>query len=343
MEAEIIDEDDQGIGVRVIDNSDVNHTVAVGFDGEVQGHSQNGYPDDPSERTSEESKHVSQARRFAQYYVYRRRGHETIDPYSERDNIANPDRLAAATLILAAMSDEAFEASFRDYYRQLMSYHTDEESVITLPAEAADAPVVRIEQDVYLALELSDYHELLAYLDEVKALTALEEALDTPPETPSPTDEGLFERLQSVLSRHRSESDLERYAEKLSTLYVDEISPLRVHWQRGGREYVEYGPGTELDRDRGPDARLQLVASQWEIADLTEFRRYLIHHLRCQLRDCYIGLGVQPPEDARLQGPGIFDYAVWYEQHEAFQPYHDQTATIDWDQLSSDPVVDESV
>ncbi|WP_253738929.1 hypothetical protein [Halohasta salina] len=80
MNGKIIDEDDRGIGVRVTDNNQVNHTVAVGFDGTIQGHSQDGYHDEAAKRTHDDNERVEQARRFARYYVFQERGYDTLRP-----------------------------------------------------------------------------------------------------------------------------------------------------------------------------------------------------------------------------------------------------------------------
>ena len=65
MDAKIIDKDERGYGIEVTDNNSVDHTISVGFDGEIQGHGQDGYADDPNSRTNDENEHVNQARRYA--------------------------------------------------------------------------------------------------------------------------------------------------------------------------------------------------------------------------------------------------------------------------------------
>ena len=61
------------------------------------------------------------------------------------------------------------------------------------------------------------------------------------------------------------------------------------------------------------------------------FQRALLQHLRCQVRDCYIEMGIAPPEEFRVQGPGFYDNIGWYENHDFYQNYYDTRATIsDW-------------
>ncbi|PYZ02522.1 hypothetical protein C8039_18400, partial [Halogeometricum sp. wsp3] len=66
---------------RVVESSTTmkaSHGIHVGFDGEVTYHEQDGYPDDPDKRTSEENEHVNQARRYAKYYVFAQRGYDPV-------------------------------------------------------------------------------------------------------------------------------------------------------------------------------------------------------------------------------------------------------------------------
>lgn len=336
MNMKIIGENEDGVGVDVVDNNSVTHEITLEKETwDIVYHDQDGYPDDPTERTNEGNEHVNQARRFAKYHVYRERGYETIDPYSEADRIANPDRLLLATLVVGAMGIDRFEAHFGDYYRQLMSYHTDEAPIVDLPDEAATADLVRVEQDLFLDFDESDVEDFVTYLHESDALAALEAALECPRDLSGDAD--AFERLKAALQTVHADSNLDAYAEEIAALFVDSLSPLRVYWQRNGRKHVEHGPGSTPGVDHGPDARLQMIAGDWEIDSIESFQHYLVHHLRCQLRDCYVGMGLQPPTNARVKGPGIYTFANWCQHYDIYQSYHDQNATIDWDQLTPVP------
>ncbi|WP_239524460.1 hypothetical protein [Halogeometricum borinquense] len=73
----IITGESERIGLSVIDNNDVEHLIEMNESGEIKYHDQDGYPDDPCERARAENIHVNQARRFAKYWVYRKRGYDT--------------------------------------------------------------------------------------------------------------------------------------------------------------------------------------------------------------------------------------------------------------------------
>nr|WP_239524404.1 hypothetical protein [Halogeometricum borinquense] len=85
MEATIIGEDEVDVGVEVIDNDGIEHRIVIGHDGEIKSHVQDGYPDDPTERTNKEDQNVAQARRFARWHVYREKGYDTIPTDENHD------------------------------------------------------------------------------------------------------------------------------------------------------------------------------------------------------------------------------------------------------------------
>ena len=78
MNANITGENDERVGLYVTDNNDVEHWIEMEFDGEIKYHEQDGYPDDPDDRTGDGNEHVNQARRYAKYYVYQERGYDTL-------------------------------------------------------------------------------------------------------------------------------------------------------------------------------------------------------------------------------------------------------------------------
>ena len=127
MKAVFGGEDDGGIGLRIKDNNGVSHGISVNFEGEITYHEQDGYPDDPDERTEAGNEHVNQARRFARYWVYRKRGYDTLKP------VQNPDRIAQAAVVLQLLSVDAVERLFGELYQQFRSASTDSDRPITLP------------------------------------------------------------------------------------------------------------------------------------------------------------------------------------------------------------------
>jgi hypothetical protein len=123
----------------------------------------------------------------------------------------------------------------------------------------------------------------------------------------------------------------------LPDLFIEEITSLRIRWQEGvGPESTKPsktvdGTGTTATMDRDADVRLQMFAHLYPVTTPEEFHQSLIHHLRCQIRDCYISMGIAPPQDVRIQGPGFYNYVGWYTQDDFYQDYHDTTTTItDW-------------
>jgi len=78
--------------------------------------------------------------------------------------------------------------------------------------------------------------------------------------------------------------------------------------------------------NRRPDGRLEHVPLDipWE-----QFDRFVDYHLRCQLRDCYLARGAEPPADYRVLGPGTDDMMVRCMNRDCLRPYHEYDADID--------------
>ncbi len=113
MDGLITGENDERVGLSIIDNDDVEHVVEMEFDGEIKHHDQDGYPDKPVNQTDEESERIRQARSFARYYVFVERGYDTV-PASE-----NPVRIDAVRQAINEMDLAEFESVFGDLYQQL--------------------------------------------------------------------------------------------------------------------------------------------------------------------------------------------------------------------------------
>lgn len=104
---------------------------------------------------------------------------------------------------------------------------------------------------------------------------------------------------------------------------VEATSGVHVSYlESSGEPRTDWGPDP-LDRD--PDARLQHVPFGLSWADLPDFLDY---HLRCRIRDCYVAMGLEPPEEYRLLGPGIDKYFLKYTHFDVYPPYHDPTASV---------------
>lgn len=120
MNAQVIDEDNKGIGVRVTDNDGVEHTVALGFDGELQAISQDGYSDDPDKRTDSENESVTQARDYAKWYVNQETEYDTAAWYLDTN------QLKVVRDAIAHLNKNELEHHFGHYYRQLAGEYDDD-------------------------------------------------------------------------------------------------------------------------------------------------------------------------------------------------------------------------
>lgn len=317
MDALITGEGDGIVGLSVIDNNDVEHLIEMNFEGTITGHQQDGYPDDSSKRTVQEHEHVNQTRRFARFYVYRKRGYDTIEP------LRNPDRIATAALAVANLSPEQCREYFGDSYRQLRSHDAGTEPIVDVPDEATDE-VLRVGQDIYLDLAEDAFVSIVETLSEADAFEHLETAAGE-----AAADENLLTAFQRVL-RERN-VDLDEEGARIGATLIDAVGPVSVRWTKNGTDYVEQASTAASLPDRDPAARPQMPPSIYEFDSIESFQRSLVYHLLCQVRDCYIEMGIAPPEGVRIQGPGFYENIGWYKHHDVYSNYYDTTATItDW-------------
>ncbi|MFC3958206.1 hypothetical protein [Halovivax cerinus] len=287
------------------DNNQAKHTVAVGCDGSVQGHSQDGYPDDPSKRTVEENVYVAQARRFARYHVFHERGHPTVEPW------ALPESAVITAVAVASLSAREFAVAFGDYYHQYRSTVTDEVRPVIDHPDADGLLAYR--QHVVLDVDLP------TVLAETET-SALAEALPVK-STTSPT------AIAHAIGDHFDEvTDVSVDADTLS---IDETSGLGVVYQTVD-DVVEEGPADDVSGP--PDARLELatIDPPWEdYLPVEGFQVLLVHHLLCQARDRFLEMGVEPPESLRLLGLGTFQQTIRNEHRPPYEPVHYSDADID--------------
>jgi len=77
--------------------------------------------------------------------------------------------------------------------------------------------------------------------------------------------------------------------------------------------------------ERKPDGRLEHVPLDipWE-----QFDSFLDYHLQCQLRDCYLARGAEPPTEYRVLGPGTDHMMVRCMNRDCLPPYHEYDADI---------------
>lgn len=295
MQPKITGENDERVGISVIDNNNVEHLIEMEFDGEIKYHEQDGYADDPANRTPEGNEYVEQARRYAKYYVYRERGYPTLEPWEL------PENLSVVALIIARLSSEEFETQFGDYYQQFRStVEHDVEPVVTVPEdEAAGLTVYR--QNVYVDVSLTevlDTQTVQSLADSLEQYDDTDRALDA---------------LAAVL---------EGAVLDLSGVTIGGVSGVGALYQTATSEHTIEAD----DPHQGPpDARLELspIDAPWEeYLPIEGFQLLVVHHLLCQVRDCYLQMGLEPPKAVRVLGLGQYRQTVRNEHLELYNPVH---------------------
>ncbi|AGB17719.1 hypothetical protein Halru_3153 [Halovivax ruber XH-70] len=265
MEAQVIDRDDQDIGVEVDDNNGVEHRILVSYDGDISGHSQDGYPDDPERRSTSEQETIFHARRYAKYYVAQETEYDTI-PWD-----LNPGRFETVRDALAALTADELDDYFGDLFAQSLSHYADDPDVDTGGTERPyELPTDKIGPDGAVLYEQE------IYLDE--------------------------------------SDDIEAVSGVIVEYYV----------AKGERTTVRHDEAPVPDRDS--DARIEISPAPF--VDLKPFRDYLVYNLRCQIRDCYVGMGLEPPAAYKVLGPGQYRFTGKYQHFECYPAYFDVNADI---------------
>ncbi|SEL78941.1 hypothetical protein [Haloferax larsenii] len=293
MEANITGENDERVGLYVDDNNGVEHWIEIQFDGEIKYHEQDGYPDKAAKRTPEGNEHVSQARRYAKWHVYRERGYDTISPPE------NPDRILAALVAIARLPEDVFNEQFGDLQAQIESHYDN--TPVDLPFPDADPDDVLVyRKDVYVQPDPIEFEPpvLDQYLGHFEGESGS-------PEIPSKgtLDSTEFDTLNFEIE---AVSDMHY-------LHMD-------------------GPGSEQTKrsadplEREPDATIELVP--FDPDEIESFHHYVVSHLAYQIRDCFLRVGVKPPVAFRQTGWG--KYRAFHEQkfRPQYENYWDATADI---------------
>lgn len=272
MNAEIIGENEDGVGVDIIDNNNVTHEISIEkCSGDIVYHSQDGYADQPSGRTVEESEYGSQARRYAKWHVYREREYDTVPPTN------NPDRILAALAAVVSLSESEFTDQFCDLQAQIESHKHD--ATVELPFEDVDPgdPLI-YSKDIYLQQDPTTFDPPV--LDQF--LGRFDGESDCPEIPLTETlDTGSFDALD---------------------FDIEAVSGLHYRHNDGlGNEQTVRG---EDPLDREPDATVELMA--FDPDEIDSFHHYIVSHLAYQIRDCFLLMGVKPPEGFRAQGWGKY-------------------------------------
>lgn len=316
MDVSIYGENEEVTGVRVIDNNGVEHEIEVERDGDVYAHNSDGYPDDPADQTQEEAERIRQARRLARFYLHLDRGYDTVSPPD------NPVRINAVRHAIQRMDLDEFEEFFGDLYRQFRhDYHPEEPAAVEVPPDAGE-PIVYC-RDIYLGID-----PIETDLDEEAADLAAQYGFDITEQSVSEID-----------TAEMSEEELENWAEFSGDLqekaaeegvglwdgaYIDEVSEIYFKYPKGGEVVTIDDHIPESARE--PDTIFESFSIDPD--DLQSFKEFVDYYLRCQIRDCFVGMGLTPPPEFRVIGYGKFMYARRYIHYDIYPQYHDPQADV---------------
>ncbi|WP_222916203.1 hypothetical protein [Natrinema sp. SYSU A 869] len=296
MKAVITGENDERVGVNLLDNDDAEHVIEMEFDGEIKHHQCEEYADNPALRIREECEHVDQARRYARWHVYRERGYDTVPPTE------NPDRLLAALLGIATLSKTAFEEHFGNLEEHLERHYDN--APVNLPFPDADPDdAIIYQKDVYLEPDPVDFEPPVLE----QFLGRFEGDADSPA-----LDDGDIP-LEEM-------DDLRFKIEAVSEIHT-------LHNDGQGTEQIDHG---EQPLDREPDVRVELMA--FDPASVDSFQQYVVSHLAYQIRDRFLVMGVKPPVPFRAQGWGTYEGFQCQKFCSLYDEYWSSEATItSWD------------
>ncbi|WP_263020007.1 hypothetical protein [Natronobiforma cellulositropha] len=164
----------------------------------------------------------------------------------------------------------------------------------------------------------------LEALTETEAYDRLETAVGAKPGDTS------LSTVQETLAE--LDLDLSETAHSLGDALLEAVGPVSVRWEHSQDDHrVVSADQTGPLPAREPDIRPEMIAEFYPIESVDEFQEAFVHHLRCQVRDCYLEMGIAPPRPFRTLGPGFYENIGWYAHHEFYPDYHDYQAEItDW-------------
>ncbi|WP_263019872.1 hypothetical protein [Natronobiforma cellulositropha] len=208
---------------------------------------------------------------------------------------------------IASLSSEGFERYFGALHQQLRSHHEDIERPVALPAGVRAPNAVVYKLDVFLGVDIAES----GLEDRVRELA------DTHDLERSPSATELTGREVQRWAALGDELLEDTTAEDL-TLEVGAVSGIHVGFPNARGEHEVQWADSPLERQ--PDARLELLPA--EPGTLEEFQAFLDHHLRCQVRDRFVTMGLVPPEAFRVIGFGTFHDARRYDHYDLYPQLH---------------------
>ena len=309
MDATFEGEFEEGLAVSLVDNHGHDHLIVMDEEGEIIGHEADDYPDDPQNRSFNEDESFSQARRFARYHVYREKGYDTIAPPN------NPDRIAAVLLTVLNSGSAEFDRHFQTLFEQVASHDfPDIDPPLDLPLNVYSQEALVYKQHVYLEEDLEAMQqELQRPAAEILNEDLVDELLNAGKPTPTAGVSGFTSAVQSLVDGPSDEHGLTiEGVSGIDTMYYEDTNEDRTI--KGDDPF-----------DREPDATIELIPARF---DEDVFGFYLCYNLLCQIRDCYIGMGVEPPAQYRVLGHGKYKYTGKYRHFDFYPDYWDHEAQI---------------
>ncbi|WP_206335608.1 hypothetical protein [Natronolimnobius sp. AArcel1] len=251
---------------------------------------------------------MNQARRFARYWVYRKRGYDTLEATK------NPARIAQSAAALKPLSEDAIDSFFGDLYKHLQSIYADVDSQIEMPDGVTPEEAV-YQQDIYLGMDEETVSTYADVLTDPDVVDLLKEDI-----TGTSADEVDAETVADAAG-----VDLESIPNIRNGALIEAVSGVHVHWDDVlGQYHTRWGAQPDLERD--PHARIEIFA--YEPNSLVDLKTQLIRNLVCQARDCYLGMGISPPESFQILGHGRHDASTWYAHYDFYDEYFDPDAEI---------------
>lgn len=104
----------------------------------------------------------------------------------------------------------------------------------------------------------------------------------------------------------------------LSAMELTAVSGLHVVYPDASG--TEQRVAAETPLERKPDACIELPSV--DVDSLERFQQFLTFHLQCQIRDLFIGMGVEPPEAFRVRGPGKYASTMRYRLLDMCDEYY---------------------
>lgn len=105
---------------------------------------------------------------------------------------------------------------------------------------------------------------------------------------------------------------------------IETVSGVQIEYYvaKGERETVRHGDAP----DRDPDACVEISPAPF--VALEPFRDYLVYNLRCQIRDSYVGMGLEPPAEFKVLGSGQYRFTGKYQHFDCYPKYYEKDAAI---------------